>query len=79
MFLLSLFYFDCHIVPVAEGGVWLAVTQGGEGGDMHPQGLGVADQPITLEVGVHLDLQNEMNIYYLNFLLNLPVAPLAWS
>ena len=56
MFLLSLFYFDCHIVPVAEGGVWLAVTQGGEGGDMHPQGLGVADQPITLEVGVHLDL-----------------------
>ena len=59
LFCLCRFYFDRHIVPVAEGGVWLAVTKGGEGGDMQPKGLGVGDQPLTLEVWVHLDLQNE--------------------
>ena len=59
LFCLCLFYFDRHIILVAEGGVWLAVTKGGEGGDMQSQGLGVGDQPLTLEVRVHLDLQYE--------------------
>ena len=39
------------------------MAHGGEGGDMHPQGLGVGDQPVTLEVGVQLDLEIEINSF----------------
>ena len=55
---LLLIYFDGHVVPEAEGGVGLAMTHGREGGDVQTLGLGVAHQPLALEVGVHLDLRN---------------------
>ena len=55
-------YFDSHVVPVSEGRVGLAMPQGGESGDMKSLTLGVAHQPLTLEVRVHLDLQNKVKI-----------------
>ena len=47
---------DGHLVSVAQSSIGLTMTQGGECSDLDTQGLSIGHQSVTLQVGVHLNL-----------------------